>query len=84
MAYWQPIETAPMAERGKRPMFVVCAFNVCNGFTGGRPYTSDPWCVWRTADGEFARWPHHFEPTHWMPLPPAPESAAQASDGGKK
>lgn len=74
MCEWKPIESAPQAALGPRPMFVVCAFNVCNTLTrGSRPYTSDPWCVWRTADGEFARWPHPFQPTHWMPLPPPPE-----------
>lgn len=52
-----------------KTMFVVKAFNVCNGFTDGKEYTSDPWCVWLEPDGSFARWPHHFKPTHWMPLP---------------
>ena len=69
---WLPIETAPTKDEG-RGMFVVRAFNVANGFTGGLPYTSDPWCVWRCLDGGFARWPHNFAPTHWMPLPAAPE-----------
>lgn len=63
---WQPIDTAP---QGSREMFVVKAFDVCNGFTGGRPYTSDPYCVWRNDDGGFSRWPHNFQPTHWAPLP---------------
>ena len=69
---WQPIETAPTEGR---EMFVVRAFRVSNGFTGGREYTTDPWCVWRQGDGTFARWPHHFEPTHWIPLPAPPVSA---------
>jgi hypothetical protein len=68
---WQDIATAP--KDGTREMFVVKAFNVCNGFTGGKPYTSDPWCVWRESDGSFSRWPHHFPPTHWHPLSAAPE-----------
>lgn len=68
---WQPIETAP--KDGKK-MFVVIGFNVCNGFTGGKPYTTDPWCVWVDDDG-FAGWPHNFGPTHWMPLPKPPEAA---------
>lgn len=67
---WQPIETAP--EEGAT-IFVVRAFGVSNGFTGGKEYTSDPYCVWRTEDGGFERWPHHFAPTHWMPLPEPPE-----------
>jgi hypothetical protein len=67
-----PIETAPTVGRG---MFVVKAFRVRNGFTGGHEYTSDPWCVWRQEDGDFARWPHKFQPTHWCPLPADPEAA---------
>ena len=70
---WLPIETAPNECEG-RGMFVVRAFDVQNGFTGGFPYTSDPWCVWRCLDGGFARWPHNFPPTHWMPLPSAPKA----------
>ena len=70
MSEWQPIETAP--NHGEE-MFVVKAFKVSNGFTGGAEYTSDPWCVWREASGGFARWPHHFKPTHWTPLPPPPD-----------
>ena len=70
-AHWQPIDTAP--QQG-REMFVVKAFNVMTGaFSNGRSYTSDPWCVWRAADGGLARWPHEFQPTHWMPLAPAPQ-----------
>jgi hypothetical protein len=68
---WQPIDTAP---RGTREMFVVRAFDVCNGFTGERRYTSDPYCVWRDDKDDFARWPHNFAPTHWLPLPSAPEA----------
>jgi hypothetical protein len=66
---WLPIETAP---KDGREMFVVRAFDVSNGFTGGRVYTSDAYAVWRDDDGGFARWPHHFQPTHWQPLPAAP------------
>lgn len=68
MNEWQSIETAPEG----RTMFVVRAFEVRNGHTGGRPYTSDPWCVWQDEPGKFARWPHNFAPTHWAPLPPPP------------
>lgn len=64
---WLPIETAPDASA--KEMFVVRGFNVCNGFTGGKLYTTDPWCVWREKDGSFARWNHHYLPTHWLPLP---------------
>lgn len=59
---WQPIETAP---RNQRKMFVVKAFGAEVGST---LYNSDPWCVWREGDS-FVRWPHKFQPTHWLPLP---------------
>jgi len=64
---WRDIETAP---KDGRTMFVVKAVDVIR-HPGAAPYTSDPWCVWQDKDG-FSRWPHSFEPTHWMPLPPAP------------
>ncbi len=68
---WQPIETAP---KDGRTMFVVKAVDVIH-HPGAMPYTSDPWCVWQDADG-FSRWPHAFNPTHWMPLPPITKSQA--------
>ena len=64
---WQPIETAP---RDSKTMFVVIGISVDVG--NAFPYTTDPWCVWRTLEGRFERWPHKFQPTHWMPLPKAP------------
>jgi len=69
---WQPIETAPVG----RKMFVVCAFNavVDRMSPHRRLYTSDPYCVWQDSRGMFSRWPHHFSPTHWMPLPEPPEA----------
>lgn len=67
---WRPIVDAPTTGR---EMFIVRAFNVCNGFTGGKPYTSDAWAVWRASDGSFARWPHHFAPTHFHALPSPPK-----------
>lgn len=72
---WMPIETAP--KEGKT-MYVVKAFNVEHGFPNGRPYTSDPYCVWPEGD-DWARWPHGFAPTHWMPLPAAPNALSQTS-----
>ena len=64
---WIPIDIAP---RSRKPfeMFVVIAMNV-KPLPSSAPYTSDPYCVWREADGSFARWPHPFAPTHWCPLP---------------
>ena len=58
---WQPIETAP---EGKT-MFVAISIR--------KDYISDPWCVWYE-NGDFIRWPHKFNPTHWMPLPSPPEA----------
>lgn len=65
---WQPIETAPPP--GTRTMFVVAAFGARAG-----TYNSDAYAVWRYADGVFARWPHLFPPTHWMPLAVPPHQA---------
>ena len=66
---WQPIETAPK----DRTMVVLIGVTEGNGFTGGRPYRSDPWCGW-FSDGEWQRWPHPWPPTHWMPLPAPPST----------
>ena len=64
---WRDIETAP---RDSKTMFVVIGISVDVG--NAFPYTTDPWCVWRTLEGRFERWPHKFQPTHWMPLPKSP------------
>lgn len=58
MFEWQPIDTAP---RERAPMIVVRGI-----LSSG--YVTDPWCVWW--DGEWVRWPHEEQPTHWLPLPP--------------
>lgn len=71
MVEWRPIETAPGPDHA---MFVVRAFDV-ETFSGVI-YTSDPVCVWRNIDGSFARWKQEFQPTHWLPLPPAPGAEA--------
>lgn len=66
---WKPIETAP---RETRKMFVVQAFNV--QIRKDYIYTSDPYCVWRNDNSDkFERWPHEYEPTHWMPIPNGPK-----------
>jgi hypothetical protein len=61
---WLPIEGCP---RESKEMFVAIAIDVRVGTT---KYTSDPYCVWH-AQGKFERWPHGFQPTHYMPLPNA-------------
>lgn len=71
---WQPIDTAP---KEGRAMFVVKAFNVTDKNVGVRNYTSDPWCVWPGGGLGWVRWPHHFPPTHWMPLPATPPKAKE-------
>ncbi len=73
MSEWQPIETAPEGVKVSEQMFVVIAFNVRSSESNPFLYTSDPYCVWKQKDGSFARWPHRFNPTHWMPLPEAPK-----------
>jgi hypothetical protein len=67
---WMPIGSAP--PDGKE-MFVVIACGVKPFPNSRSTYTSDPWCVWRDKDGSYARWPHDFNPTHWMPLPEPPK-----------
>ena len=63
---WQPIETAPI-HRKPHEMFAVIAKDVLVT-SNGNPYTTDPYYVWKGADG-FSRWPHDFPPTHWHPMP---------------
>ncbi len=60
---WQTIETAP---KKTKVMFLVKGFDVDIGSSA--KYTTDPWAVWRE-ENEFVRWPHRFNPTHWMPIP---------------
>lgn len=59
---WRPIEEAPKC----KAMFVAIAIDA--KLPTGQKYTSDPWVVWTDGTG-FARWPHDFQPTHFMPLP---------------
>ena len=63
---WKPIESAPVANNKK--MFVVIAIDAKIPDLE-KKYTSDPYCVWRGKNGEFVRWPHDFQPTHWCELP---------------
>jgi hypothetical protein len=64
---WQPIETAPTYKKPSK-MFAVIAKDVVVT-SNGAPYTTDAYYVWREINGEFARWPHPFPPTHWHPMP---------------
>ena len=66
---WQPIETV---NKDTYKMFVVIGINVKPIETENFTYTTDPYCVW-SEKGKFVRWPHHFHPTHWMPLPQPPK-----------
>lgn len=69
---WLPIESAP---KDGREMYVVRGFDIKPNkkYLISR-YTTDPYCVWPDGKGNWARWPHPFPPTHWMPLPPPPVS----------
>lgn len=40
---------------------------------GGRPYKTDPYVGWLENDGDFARWPHPYPPTHFAELPSTKE-----------
>lgn len=64
---WRDIASAP-----DRALIVAKAINIT--LPSGQKYTSDPWVVWRQ-DGSYARWPHDFRPTHFIPLPPAAEES---------
>lgn len=68
---WKTIDSCPK----DRTMFVAIGVTAGNGFTGGRPYKTDPYCVW-FEDGEFCRWPHNWKPTHWLELPEKPEATS--------
>lgn len=57
---WRPIETAP-----RDGTEILCW---CPGI-GERVLCFDAGC-WVLAGGDYA---NDYEPTHWMPLPPAPE-----------
>jgi len=64
MSTWKPIGELPEMGRG---MFVVKSFGYVFPDTG-QIYTSDPYCVWKEGNC-FVRWPHSFEPTHFLLLP---------------
>lgn len=60
---WMPIETAPPLHKQ------VLLINV-----GNRPnYVTDQYVGWLTMSGDYARWPHPFPPSHWMPTPAPPK-----------
>lgn len=54
---WLPIEQAP---KQIKPMILVKAYL--------ENYTTDPYAVF-WCDGKWNRWPHDFEPTHFMYIP---------------
>ena len=58
---WRPIESAP--EEG----YVVLIAR----YPSGCGWT-DQYQAWWGA-GQWARWPHGFQPTHWRPLPESPQ-----------
>lgn len=65
---WRDIASAPTDRRN----FLVI------GYREDLNYWTDPWSVFRDADGGFARWPHDFPPTHWMPIMAPPTQAVTA------
>ena len=75
MTEWMPIESAPKAARGDRPIHLL-------GFAAD-PHGGDyhyygviQWAYGDTdmnsVDGWF--WSFAIRPTHWQPLPPPPQS----------
>lgn len=63
---WFPIEELVVQDR---EMFVAIAIDVQPFTDSCKKYTSDAYCVWRAANGEMIRWPHQFDPTHFIYLP---------------
>lgn len=46
---------------------------------GNRPnYVTDQYVGWLTMSGDYARWPHPFPPSHWMPTPAPPKEKNHA------
>jgi hypothetical protein len=43
-------------------------------------YTTDYYAAWQNDSGTWERWPHREPPTHWMPLPSAPQQASQQGE----
>lgn len=73
---WQPIETAPT---GDDDFFLVC----CNDPRDDRSPFVVRGSIFKSA--RKANTPSHLELrylTHWMPLPPKPESASMEYNGG--
>lgn len=69
MSAWQPIETAP---KDGTDILVCCTHNLPNG-----DWCTIQWVDWAVNDDH---WPVYrsridvpFAPTHWMPLPEAPQ-----------
>lgn len=65
---WRGIKSAP----GFRvPVLLIGRYPTGNGW-------SDIYHGWRNAGGSnWARWPHDFKPTHWMPLPAPPTKGGE-------
>lgn len=61
---WKTIDSAPWGK-----MFIAIGKTDGNEYTGGRPYVTDPWIVWKDSHDGFARWSHEWAPTHWAEIP---------------
>lgn len=73
MVEWRPIETAPSKERVS--VLLIGRYPGGAGWSDvyhcwSQPPFRDDWAT------HWARWPHAFPPTHWLPLPPAPGAEA--------
>jgi Lar family restriction alleviation protein len=60
---WRDIATAPPY---RVPVLLIAQYPTKTGWT-------DIYHGWRNAGGSnWERWPHDFQPTHWIPLPSPP------------
>jgi hypothetical protein len=64
-ALWRPIETAP---KDGTDILVYCG-PASDPIWGIACWDEGAWRLWNDAE-----WRRHDWPTHWMPLPPLPES----------
>lgn len=64
---WRPLSELPAEYGLTKRMVLVKGFGIDLG--NGKLYDTDPYAVWITTAGTMPRWPHDFEPTHFIEIP---------------